>query len=95
MPTITAKSARLDFSDMLARAAYSKDRFVITRNGKRAAALIPIEEFDLLLEFVEYLEDQMDTNDAKQVLAEVEAAGGIEACGIPLEEFFNKLEAAD
>ena len=93
MTTITAKTARLEFSDVLAKAAYSKDRFVITRNGKRAAALIPIEEFDLLEQFMEYLEDQKDLADAKTALAEVEAAGGIEACCVPLDDFFAQLEA--
>lgn len=93
MTTITAKTARLDFSEVLAKAAFSKDRFVITRNGKRAAALIPIEEFDLLEQLLDYLEDRIDLKDAKQALAEIEAAGGIEACCLPVEEFFNKLEA--
>ena len=95
MTTITAKTARMDFSDVLAKAAYSKDRFVITRNGKRAAAIIPIEEFDLLEQFMEYLEDQMDLRDAREALAEVEAAGGIEACCLPMQEFFEKLEASE
>ncbi len=95
MTTITAKTARLDFSDVLAKTTYSKDRFVITRNGKRAAALIPIEEFDLLEQFMEYLEDQMDLKDAREVLAQVESAGGIEACCLPMEEFFKKIEASE
>ena len=42
-----------------------------------------------------YLEDQMDLRDAREALAEVEAAGGIEACCIPMEEFFEKLEASE
>ena len=34
MSTVTAKEARRSFSDLLARAAYGKERVTVTRNGK-------------------------------------------------------------
>ena len=89
MTTITAKTARLEFSDVLAKAAYSKGpTSVITRNGKRAAALIPIRGIRFFEQYMEYLEDQRDLSDAKEALAEVEVAGGVEGC-FPLDEFLQ------
>ena len=44
---------------------------------------------------MEYLEDQMDLRDAREALAEVEASGGIEACCLPMKEFFKKIEASE
>jgi len=61
----TAKSpGRL--STMVSRAAVRKERVVITRKGKKVAAVVPIEDVTLL----EKLEDLMDLEDARKALKE-------------------------
>ena len=57
----TSARARQSFSDILNRAAYGKERVVIERRGKRLAAVVPLEDLDLL----EELENQVDLEDAR------------------------------
>ncbi|MHB9026807.1 MAG: type II toxin-antitoxin system prevent-host-death family antitoxin [Armatimonadota bacterium] len=47
---ISVRKARDQFSDLLTRAAYLKERIVLKRYGKRIAALVPIEDIDQLEE---------------------------------------------
>ncbi len=54
------------FSTMVNRAVLRKERVVITRRGKKVAAVVPIEDVTLL----EKLEDRMDLEDARQALKE-------------------------
>lgn len=92
MTTITAQKARTSFADVLAKTDYAKERFIITKHGRRAAALIPIEEYDLLQQIMERLENRADLAAAKDALAEIEELGGIEACCVAAEDFFDQLE---
>ncbi len=46
--------------DVLNRAEYAGERFVIHRRGKDAAAVIPIEDLRLLEKLVRELEDRID-----------------------------------
>jgi prevent-host-death family protein len=62
----TAARARKSFSDILNRAAYGKERVVIERRGKRLAAVVPLEDLDLL----EELEDRVDIEDARRRMKE-------------------------
>ncbi|HEX3654188.1 MAG TPA: type II toxin-antitoxin system Phd/YefM family antitoxin [Pirellulales bacterium] len=66
MKTLEASRIRHDFSDALNTVAYSGERIVISRHGKRVAVLVPVDDLDLL----EALEDQMDLALAKQALKE-------------------------
>jgi prevent-host-death family protein len=43
-----ATEARAQFSELLNRAAYAKERVAVTRQGKRIAALVPVEDLALL-----------------------------------------------
>jgi len=45
-PSTTA--ARGSFADMLNRAAYGKERVVVTRRGKPVAAIVPMEDMVVL-----------------------------------------------
>jgi prevent-host-death family protein len=58
--------ARERFSDILNRAAFGKERVLISRRGKRLAAVVPVEDLDLL----ESLEDRIDLDDARARLKE-------------------------
>lgn len=68
MTTVSAEKARNSFSEIISHAAFSKERFVITRNGKKLAAIIPMEELELLEQMLENLEDQMDVKDIEAAL---------------------------
>ena len=92
MTTITAQKARTTFADVLAKTDYAKERFVITKHGRPAAALIPIEEYELLQQVLEKVEYNADVKAGKDALAEIERLGGIEACCVAAEEFFDQLE---
>ena len=62
----TAAHARQSFSDILNRAAYGKERVVIERRGKRLAAVVPLEDLDL----IEEIEDRIDLEDARRRMKE-------------------------
>lgn len=66
MKTLEASRARQDFSDALNTVAYTGERIVINRHGKRVAVLVPIDDLDLL----EALEDRIDLAQAKKALKE-------------------------
>ena len=38
---------------MLGRVAFGKERILITRNGQRAAALLPVEDYTLFIRLLE------------------------------------------
>ena len=48
MENISAADARKQLAELLNRAAYGKERFVLTRHGKEMGALVPLEDLDLL-----------------------------------------------
>ena len=64
--TITTGDARKNFADIVNTVAYGKEPVVLTRRGKEIAALISIEELQLL----QKIEDHIDIEDAKKVLEE-------------------------
>lgn len=59
MTTMTTAKARQKFSDLINRAAYGKERIVLTRRGKKLAVIVPIEDLEILeeVEEMEYLHD--------------------------------------
>lgn len=70
MPRMSASKARDEFSDALNRVAYKGERIVLRRRGKDVAALVPVEDLELL----EEIEDRIDVEKAKNALKE---KGGI------------------
>jgi len=66
MSKVSTVEARERFSDILNRAAFGKERVVLTRRGKELAAVVPIEDMRLL----EELENYMDVEAARQALKE-------------------------
>jgi len=69
MIEISTAEARDQFSEIVNKAAYGKERMIVTRRGKALAALIPIEDLRIL----EEMEDRKDVEDANRILAEAEA----------------------
>lgn len=67
MPTKhTASSARQNFSEIVNRAAYGHERVIVHRRKKPVAAVVPIEDLELL----ERLEDRIDIAAARKRLNE-------------------------
>lgn len=67
MPSkLTASEARENFSDILNRAAYGGERVIVHRGKKPLAALVPIEDFEIL----EQLEDRADLEEIRKRLKE-------------------------
>lgn len=64
MDIVTSAQARNTFPDLVGQAAYGKKRTVITRRGKKVAAIIPIED----LERLQALEDTLDAEKIEHAL---------------------------
>jgi prevent-host-death family protein len=60
------KEARDNLSDLVNRSSYGKERIVLTRRGKGVAALVPMED----LEILERIEDHLDYEAAAEALEE-------------------------
>lgn len=48
MKHITTAEARKNMSELVNRAAYGGERFVVTRHGKELVAIVPLEDANLL-----------------------------------------------
>lgn len=70
MATVSAEKARNSFSEIISHTAFSKERFVITRNGKKLAAIIPVEELELLERIMDRIEDEIDAMEIESALDE-------------------------
>jgi prevent-host-death family protein len=66
MTTVTATEVRSHLSDVLSQVVRKRNRVVVTRGGKKFAALVPLADF----EFLEALEDRLDLEDANRALRE-------------------------
>ena len=67
MSKIAVIDARKDLADILNRAAYGKERVVLTRRGKDVAAIVPMDDLNIL----EAIEDHMDVTESEKILARV------------------------
>jgi prevent-host-death family protein len=63
---MAASEAREKFASILNEVAFGGERVLLHRHGKDVAAVVPIEDFQLL----EALEDKMDLDTARKALAE-------------------------
>src|SRR3972149_2700314 len=73
MTNISTARARNQFSEIVNRAAYGKERIALTRRGKRFVAVVPIEDVELL----EALENRADLEDAGAALVEAKEKGTV------------------
>jgi prevent-host-death family protein len=70
---ISTVALRENLSEAVNRAAFGKERVVLTRRGKKLAGIVPYED----IEFLEALEDQKDIEEAKKALKEAARKGTI------------------
>lgn len=73
MGQVNTVHARAQFSEIINRAAFGKERVTLTRRGKEIVAVVPIEDVKLL----EALEDKIDLEEARVALAEVKKKGTV------------------
>jgi len=78
--TISTADARMNFSDIVNKVAYGNESVVLTRRGKNIAALISMEELELL----QRIEDRLDIEDANKAVSE-------KGESIPAEEAWKML----
>jgi prevent-host-death family protein len=69
--TISIVDARSEFSNLVNRAAFGKERIVLSRHGRALVAIVPVEDVEL----IERLQDQIDIGDALQARNEAERVG--------------------
>ncbi len=84
--TVPARELRSNLSQVLSDVADRRDHFVVTRNGRPAAAMVPIDEYEALEETAEILSD-------RDALAAIEAGRAEIARGetVTLEEVRQEL----
>lgn len=82
MATMSAGQAKAHFTEVVNRAAQGKERIMLTRRGKPLAAVIPVED----LEVIEAIEDAVDRDEIRKALKEVKVEGVI-----PWEEVKRSL----
>ena len=64
--TVSTAEARKKLAEIVNKVAYGKEPIVLTRRGEKIAALISMEELELL----QLIEDYIDIEDAKKALKE-------------------------
>jgi prevent-host-death family protein len=67
---LSVSEAREDFADLVNRVAYRGERVRVMRRGREVAAIVPIEDIEL----IERLEDRLDLEAARDALADPENA---------------------
>ena len=73
MSKYTTAKAREQFSELLNKAAYGKERIILTRRGKDLVGVVPVEDIWLL----EELENQIDLEEARKALKDAKKRGTI------------------
>jgi len=77
---ISTADARKNFADIVNKVAYGKESIVLTRRGQEIAALVSIDELELL----QQIEDYIDIEDAKKALQDP-------GKNIPADEVWKQL----
>ena len=65
MGQVSTVDARSQLSEIINKAAFGKERMILTRRGKEIVAVVPIEDVKLL----ESLEERVDLEEARVALA--------------------------
>jgi prevent-host-death family protein len=86
MTRLNVSKAREEFPEVVNRAAYGKERTIVSRRGKDLAAVIPIEDLRLLERLAGEEMDRIDIEDARAALKEAEEKGTI-----PLRDLMREL----
>jgi prevent-host-death family protein len=71
MESLPSAKAREQFAELYDRAAYGKERFIVTKHKKQGVAIVPVEDLRLL----EALEDRLDRIERESALKEARTKG--------------------
>jgi prevent-host-death family protein len=82
--TLTTVEARERFSEVVNRAAFGKERILLTRRGKPLAVMVPVAD----LEYLEALEEADDIRAVQAVKEEMARTG---EKPVPLDEVLAEL----
>jgi prevent-host-death family protein len=72
-PAVTTAAARKNFSELINRVAYGKDRVVLTRRNRPLVAVVPIEDIEL----IEEIEDREDLKAARAAMRDIRRHGAV------------------
>ena len=81
MNRINMSQARTEVPDVVNKAAFAKERTIVSRRGKDVAAVISVEDLHLLDRLAREEQDRIDIEDARAALKEAKEKGTI-----PLKE---------
>lgn len=73
MHSIPAKQARLEFTHIVDEVAFRGERYVVTRNGRELAAMVSMED----LEILQSLENKRDVEIAKKAEEHIRQHGTV------------------
>ena len=77
MTTLSITEARKNLPDILNKVHYAGENFMVEKHGKKIAAVISIQDFQLYEHILENLENEIDIKEAKKALAEAKEVGTI------------------
>ena len=77
MTHLNVSKAREEFPEVVNRAAYGKERTIVSRRGKDMAAVIPMDDLRLLERLAQEEMDRQDLKDARAALKEAKKKGTI------------------
>lgn len=80
--SVNTIDAKEEFSELINRVSHSKERVILTRRGKEIAAIVPIEDLQML----QQSQNQTDLHEAYEALKEARAQGST-----TLEDLKNKV----
>ena len=83
---LNVSKAREEFPELVNRAAYGKERIIVSRRGKDLAAVIPIDDLRLLERLAREEMERLDLEDARAALKEADEKGTI-----PLRDLMREL----
>ena len=77
MTRLNVSKAREEFPEVVSRAAYGKERTIVSRRGKDMAAVIPMDDLRLLERLAREEMDRLDLKNARAALKEAKKKGTI------------------
>lgn len=86
LATVSTVEARSQFAELVNRAAFGKERIILTRRGKEVAAVVPLEDLYVTQKLIARMEDMEDLQEARAALEEADREGTIS-----LEELEREL----
>lgn len=84
--TVPVREFRTKLSELLSDVADRREHILVTRNGKPAAALVPIDEYEALEETAEILSDSATLTAIEAGLAEL-----VRGDSVTLDDLRNEL----